>query len=216
MGQVQAHGKEVRAMKLYMVRHGETHHNVQRLHQGHYNSSLTPKGIKQAQLIGERLKEESFDILYSSDLERAMMTASEIAKHHPGLVWIRTEQMREQAKGIYENQPYGVDPEEQKRQNVPWYWFKPPGGESLADVWDKIVGFYEGLKMKHENDKVLLVSHGGPLLCLIMHLNGNAIDDIGSYKFLDNTSLSIYEPDESGKHRISLYNCTKHLENLAE
>ncbi len=213
MGQVQAHGEEIIKMKLYMVRHGETYHNVQKLHQGHYNSVLTLKGVKQAELIAERLKSESFDILYSSDLERVVMTVNEIVKHHPDLRWIRTEQMREQAKGIYENQPYGVDCEELKRQNVPWWRFKPPGGESLAEVWDKIVKFYGELKLKHENDSVLLVSHGGPLLCLIMHLNGNVIGDRGAYKFLNNTSLSIYDSKKEG---MALYNCTKHLESLAE
>lgn len=203
-------------MKLYMVRHGETYHNVQRLHQGHYNSVLTPKGIKQAELIGERLKSEHFDILYSSDLERVVTTTNAIVKHHPDLEWIRTEQMREQSKGIYENQPYGADHDERRRQNVSWWRFKPEGGESLADVWDKTVNFYDGLKLKHESNKVLLVGHGGPLLCLIMHLESDTIDNIESYKHLDNTSLSVYEPDELGKCRISLYNCTKHLENLTD
>lgn len=203
-------------MRLYMVRHGETYHNVLRLHQGHYESVLTLKGIRQAGLIGERLKPETFDILYSSDLERAVTTASEIAKRHPDLTWVQTEQMRESAKGIYENQPYGADSEERNRQNLPWWRFKPPGGESRVELWDRTVRFYDELKLKHGEDKVLMVGHGGPLLCLVMHLNGDTIDSIGSYNHLDNTSLSIYEPDASGNHRLTLLNCTKHLENLAE
>ena len=203
-------------MKLYMVRHGETYHNVQRLHQGQANSVLTPKGIRQAELIGERLKPETFDILYSSDLGRAVMTADAIAKHHPGLEWIMAQQLREGAKGVYENQPYGSDSEEKKRQNLPWWRFKPEGGESWVELWDRAVRFYDEIRLKHDKDKVLLVSHGGPLICLIMHLNGSVIDDIDSYKFLDNTSLSIYEPDASGNYGFTLQNCTKHLENLVD
>ncbi|MEK6816707.1 MAG: histidine phosphatase family protein [Nanoarchaeota archaeon] len=200
-------------MKLYMVRHGETYHNVLKLHQGHYNSVLTPKGIRQADLIGERLKDENFDILYSSDLERAVMTAGTIARHHPDLAWMKMEQLREGAKGIYENQPYGADHEEQKRQNVPGWRFKPKGGESWAELWDRTVKFYDELKLKHDKDSVLLVSHGGPLLCMIMRLNGHSIDDVVNYKHLNNTSLSIHD---SEKQMMALYNCTKHLENLAD
>ncbi len=67
-------------MKLYIVRHGETDHNINKIIQGHLNTPLNSNGIIQAQKIANRLKDINFDIIYSSDLSRAKTTAEEINK----------------------------------------------------------------------------------------------------------------------------------------
>src|SRR5437762_12807356 len=66
-------------MILIAVRHGETEWNVQRREMGQLESSLTQRGIQQAEAIGRRLSGISFHALYSSDLGRAVQTAEIIA-----------------------------------------------------------------------------------------------------------------------------------------
>ena len=67
-------------MQLVIVRHGETEWNVQNKAIGQLDSPLTPKGIQQAHAIADRLRRLSFTTFYSSDLGRAVQTATIIAE----------------------------------------------------------------------------------------------------------------------------------------
>ena len=62
---------------LYLLRHGQTLYNLQRLVQGRCDSPLTSTGVEQAKAAGTWLASQdiSFDAIYSSPLKRAMDTA---------------------------------------------------------------------------------------------------------------------------------------------
>ena len=61
--------------KIILIRHGETEWNLSGRWQGHADSALSPRGIAQAEALGKRMKNESLDYIYSSDLEIAQHTA---------------------------------------------------------------------------------------------------------------------------------------------
>ncbi|MBR1953244.1 MAG: histidine phosphatase family protein, partial [Lentisphaeria bacterium] len=65
------------------VRHGETEANVTDRLQGQSDTPLNAQGLAQADLVAERLKDEPFDIIFSSDLSRALVTAEKIAAGRP-------------------------------------------------------------------------------------------------------------------------------------
>ncbi|MBO4631707.1 MAG: histidine phosphatase family protein, partial [Lentisphaeria bacterium] len=68
--------------EFIVVRHGETEANLQGILQGQSDTELNPLGIRQAELVAERLKKEHFDLIFSSDLSRTMNTARLIAEPH--------------------------------------------------------------------------------------------------------------------------------------
>lgn len=71
------------AMHLLLIRHGETEHNVAGLLAGVTDSRLTNHGVLQTQRLGAYLINDRglrFTNVYSSDLQRAFMTANEICK----------------------------------------------------------------------------------------------------------------------------------------
>jgi probable phosphoglycerate mutase len=68
------------ATEITIVRHGETTWNVEKRIQGHSNSKLTENGVLQAELVGNALAKRQFNVLISSDLERAAETAKIINK----------------------------------------------------------------------------------------------------------------------------------------
>jgi probable phosphoglycerate mutase len=70
---------------IYIVRHGETEENKQKIVQGQLDTPLNSEGEKQADLVGSALKHVPFDTCYSSDLVRAADTAKRILVHHPGV-----------------------------------------------------------------------------------------------------------------------------------
>ncbi len=65
-------------MKLYVFRHGESVGNQQRLFSGWSQMPLTDQGKNQALALREKVKDLSFDLVFSSDLRRAMQTAGSL------------------------------------------------------------------------------------------------------------------------------------------
>lgn len=68
-------------MIIYIVRHGQTEENLQRILQGHMPGTLTEQGKEQVQRAAEQLSKEGvkFTHIVSSDLKRAMDSAQIIA-----------------------------------------------------------------------------------------------------------------------------------------
>ncbi|MDO8508786.1 MAG: histidine phosphatase family protein [Nanoarchaeota archaeon] len=73
-------------MNIILVRHGESLANAKGISQGRgdewADTRLSKEGEEQALKVAQRLKSEKIDIIYSSDLKRALQTAKEINKFH--------------------------------------------------------------------------------------------------------------------------------------
>ena len=69
-------------MTLYIVRHGQTEENLQRILQGHIPGTLTEKGKEEVREAAELLSKEGvkFTRIVSSDLRRAMDSANIISE----------------------------------------------------------------------------------------------------------------------------------------
>ncbi len=91
-------------MKLITVRHGSSNANSSGVAAGWTDVELDDEGLEQAKKVGERLKDEKIDVIYSSDLKRASKTAEGIIKHHDCEL-ILDKRIREQNKGKYEGGP---------------------------------------------------------------------------------------------------------------
>ena len=68
--------------RFCLIRHGETTWNTERRLQGHTDTPLNSRGEIQARQMAQALKNASlsFDVLYSSDLQRAVNTANAIVQ----------------------------------------------------------------------------------------------------------------------------------------
>ena len=204
-------------MKIFLVRHGQSIANAKKIHQGQrIDTSLSEKGIKQAEAIATRLKKEKIDAIYSSDLLRAKETAEVIAKEHKMKV-ITDKRLREFDIGDLTevDNKWEIFQEhrkkEAKRLGIKTYEVKAPGGESDWDMFMRVKGFLEEImKKKHKN--IVIVAHGGPnkvLFGVIKHLPNEKVYDIKQ----GNCCLNEIEFD--GKawkvHRI---NCMLHLDDI--
>lgn len=102
-------------MQLFLIRHGETEHNVAGLLAGVTDSLLTNHGLIQAQRLGSHLIKQKclkFSHVFASDLKRAFRTANEICQaqnaEHPALRVdpIQLALLREQDFGSFELQSW--------------------------------------------------------------------------------------------------------------
>jgi len=182
-------------MKLFIVRHGESVGNVLRIIQGQKDYELTKKGFEQAEKIGLRLKDESFEAIYSSDLKRAADTAKAISKQQKTKL-ILTEKLRERNFGSF------VD-----KQGSDLDWNNIPDDvETDESIKERILKVLNKVQKNHTGN-VALITHGGVVRGLINHFTQIPLNDIGRIR---NTSLSIFELEDNNIKPIIL-NCTKHL-----
>src|SRR5262245_37310370 len=70
------------AVRLYLIRHGESESNVARREgrMSDYDPPLTEVGRKHADRVGERMARYGVDAVYASPLQRAFDTGNEIAR----------------------------------------------------------------------------------------------------------------------------------------
>ncbi len=152
--------------RFIVVRHGETEFNVATRIQGHGDSPLTRLGIAQAEAIAERLADEPFDLLVSSDLGRALATARRIAARC-GRDLIVDTRFRERSFGVGEGFTYEEidrrypDAFSRLRQSDPDYAI--PGGESRRTFHERVTAAFADLARVHEGRRVAVVCHGGVL-----------------------------------------------------
>ncbi len=65
-------------VKLTLIRHGQSIWNLENRFTGWGDIPLTKKGIREAKIAGKKLKDEHFDIVFTSELIRAQMTCFEV------------------------------------------------------------------------------------------------------------------------------------------
>ena len=195
-------------MKLYIVRHGETQEILDGLVQGHLDGKLSKEGTEQAKKVGERLKNERFDFIYSSDLGRATQTLKEIIKYHPNIPVQYTKDLREATSGIFDGRPREEREKHRRKSKQKLYDYRPPKGESFHDVEVRIQKIIDELVEKHPDKNVLLVTHGRWIKILL-----GMIDE--QYKTnnlrINFTSVSMIEIDKKKKHKIHTLNSFEHL-----
>ena len=152
-------------MKLFLVRNAETLWNQERRLHGNQDSPLTENGKKQSQTLADLLEDEPIDIVYSSDLGRAIDTAKAIVSKHPEVKILNCRELRERSHGIAEGltqkQVFDEYPKLQQERLKNKFLFKNPKGESYLDAQERLKPFVEELRQKHFSHNVLIVSHAG-------------------------------------------------------
>lgn len=194
-------------IRLTLVRHGETEDNVLEILSGHRETQLTEKGLWQAQKIKERLLRDYFDTIYCSDLVRAKHTITPYleAKGHSAHF---TPFLRERNIGIFAGSPRKILLDAQNEVSIDK--FKPEKGESLEEVRERARLFLGTLLHLHDDESILVCSHG---IFLSLLLTSLLKKDIEEYKdlIIDNTGLTIVEITNKNRVELIKFNCTEHL-----
>lgn len=159
--------------KIILVRHGETEWNVARRIQGYSDSPLTPTGVAQAKALGARLAQEKFATVHASDLGRVRQTVAHIVEQ-TGHAASFAEDLRERCYGVFEGKTM-----EECEAEMPGQWSLyrgpdphavPPGGESVVQFQERIIGALERVARESEGHTVVVAAHGGVCGALFRHV----------------------------------------------
>lgn len=146
--------------------HGTTVDNQNNVSSGWHDAELSELGRKQSVELKELTKDKKFDVVFCSDLKRAVESAELTFK---GTVPIVVDaRLRECNYGTYNAKSSDiVEPMQEKCVTDRF-----PEGESYEDVKSRIADFLEMLKKDYAGKHVAIVAHKAPQLALDVLLKG--------------------------------------------
>ncbi|PIR89805.1 histidine phosphatase family protein [bacterium (Candidatus Gribaldobacteria) CG10_big_fil_rev_8_21_14_0_10_37_21] len=153
------------AIQITYFVHGTTTDNEKHLATGWAGGELSEKGIQQAKELGPLVAGKHFDVIFCSDLKRAIDSAN---LNFPNREIIQDSRLRECNYGDFAQQP--VDSFE--ADMTKWVDKPYPNGESYKDVETRIADFLEFLKKNYQQEHIALVAHQAPQLALDVLLKG--------------------------------------------
>ncbi|CZT10047.1 hypothetical protein WAI453_006408 [Rhynchosporium graminicola] len=147
-------------MRLLLIRHGETVHNVTSVYAGITDSALTNHGVLQANRLASHLATTDFKIshIFSSDLQRAFKTAESIrvAQSPAPTETTKLEVLREQDFGFYEGKQFFERPREGNKSGKEAHQDAHRDDPDFKDVESK-----ESMKVRSDT---FIDTHLAPLL----------------------------------------------------
>lgn len=201
-------------MKLFLTRHGQTDWNIARRYQGHSNTELNQVGIRQAELLAQRLSKETIHAIYSSDLSRAMTTADLIKNaQEQAPVFHSDMRWRELSFGNWEGMTY----REMSAHSPELFdaWMKDsltistPNGETHRQLAERVQAAFDEIKAKHKEETVLIVGHSGSMQTLLALLLGVDLSRYWQFRVSQASlsELTVYEDSVT----LNLFNAVSHL-----
>ena len=201
--------------ELILVRHGQSIANLERWFAGHTNAELSELGRKQAACVGRYVTQHyKIDAIYSSDLSRAYHTALPTAQKL-NLPVHTDPALRELYAGKWEKMNYERLVEEFPHDfgEVWRYDFsnaRCTGGESIAELYDRVCPALLRIAEKHDGQTVLVASHATPIRTFAAMALGYDRMHVGEVNILLNASISRFAV-ENGVPRVLELNLTEHL-----
>src|SRR6185436_14142595 len=160
---------------VVIIRHGQSQGNAEGRFGGHTDTPLSPRGRKQAQATAKALASEQFSAIYSSDLPRAIETASPLAKL-TGVSLETTEAFRERSVGVMEGLTFEEAAEQHPEQYAALirrdFDHVLLGGESYRQMLDRASVQLDRAIEHHQGGRIVLFSHTGTICILALHLMG--------------------------------------------
>lgn len=176
---------------LYLVRHGRTAQNAARLLLGRMDVPLDELGLRQAAALGAVPALASAARVVSSPLARARETASMIGP--PVDVddrWLEIDY------GIYDGAELSAAPELWAGWDADLE-FRPPQGESLADLGRRVRAACDELWEQAATEDLVVVSHVSPIKAAVAWALGVG-DELCWRTFLDTASITVVGPGRKG------------------
>jgi len=183
------------AVRLILIRHGKTDWNVLERYQGHSDTELNETGRNQAQSLAREWENEPIDVIYSSDLTRAIQTAVIISNGRNIPIHKRAG-LRECSFGIWEGKTFEEMqtrfPEEVARIKGDSVNEIRTGGESRDQLSIRVAKTIREIINNHPNQTVAIVAHGGSLAVAMEYITGEGLIARSKY-WLDNAGYHILE-----------------------
>lgn len=154
------------SIKIIYFVHGTTTDNEKDISSGWYDVGLSDLGVKQSVDLKDQIKGKKFDVVFCSDLKRAVDSAKFTFEEIVPV--IQDRRLWECNYGEYNAKASAVVEPMQEKCITKRF----PGGESYEDVKARMADFLDFLKTNYDGKSVAIVAHKAPQLALDALLKG--------------------------------------------
>ena len=156
------------AVKITYFVHGTTYDNLEHKATGWLPGELSPKGIEQAKALKEKVKMDEIDVVFCSDLKRAIDSAEIVFGGEKTI--FQDKRLRECNYGLFDGKDSSLAIYEEHIEE------RFPEGESMLDVEKRIKSFTEYLLEKYNGKHIAIVAHKAPQLAIQVLTQGKSWD----------------------------------------
>jgi len=152
-----------------LLRHGQTPMSVQKRYAGRSDVPLTDAGVAQAAAAAKRLESAGIDAIVASPLQRTVQTAEQVAEV-TGLPVVTEDGFRETDFGDWEGLTFAEVRARWPSEMTAWLadpQVAPPGGESFAEVSERVTAALQRVLAGRTGQRILIVSHVTPIKTLV-------------------------------------------------
>ena len=204
--------------RLVIVRHGESEWNARGVWTGTTDVHLSKKGIHEAELMGQCLKDIKFDSAYVSEQVRSKETLGGIAQNNGQgeIPYKVTASFNERDYGDYTGknkwEVQKIIGEEAFSQLRRGWDYPVPHGETLKDVYERCIPFYTRVVVPKvlSGQTILVVGHGNSIRSLVKYIENISDQAIAKLEMIFGTAL-IYELDEKGRMKTK---AERHIQTI--
>ena len=185
----------IQMVTFLIVRHGYSMGNKEKRFSGQMDVALDEIGLRQARSIAEYvLANFQIDVVYASDLRRAVDTVKPVAEqlHLP----VKTSKsLREVDVGDWQGKLI-TDVEREYPESFALYKENPglshfDGGESYAELQQRVVRAFEKIAADNDGKTVLVGTHGGVIRTLRAAWTGTPLEKIKDIAHVPNASVTV-------------------------
>lgn len=202
--------------RLYLIRHGQSAGNAEGRFGGHSATPLSELGFRQAKTTAETLAKEKIEAIYSSDLLRAVQTATPLAEMLE-LPVVQTPAFRERHVGVLE----GLTFDESKSSHPDDYYalvsrninHTITKGESYRHLLRRANRELRNILDAHRGERVAIFSHTGAICFITLQLIGaiNRFTRQTPWLVTSNCGINRFEIRGRNNVRVLAINDTRHL-----
>lgn len=170
--------------RIYLVRHGKIEGDEEKRYIGQSDWELSQVGLMQAKRLHQTLSAIHLEQIYCSSLRRTRQTAEIIAAGRE-LMPVALMELQELNMGDWEGEKFAAIqakyPEEFERRGEDLANFRPSGGESFTDLYERVIPVFQHIMSSARND-ILLVAHAGVNRVILAHALGLPLSCIFRFK----------------------------------
>ncbi|WP_112479584.1 histidine phosphatase family protein [Vibrio variabilis] len=166
---------------IHLIRHGETHWNLEHRAQGSMNSNLTERGKTQAREAMAKIEAVDFDVAYSSSSGRALETAKILLADMSTPI-IELDELKEIDMGAWEGKTWS-EIQSTYGEQYEQFWkrpshYQPINGETFEVLTERAIDVFNHITSTNSDSNILIVSHAAFIKTLVTKLLSRPIDEV--------------------------------------
>jgi broad specificity phosphatase PhoE len=178
---------------IYLVRHGESIANINKIFAGQFDAPLTELGKRQSQCVLNYFKDKDINEIYSSSLTRAVDTIKPTAEYFSLKINLDAR-LKEINGGDWEGKLYEEIREESYQFREVWKKDLVncicDNGESVRECAKRVFDAFLDILKNSKSKNIIICSHAFAIRAILANALYQSVEDINKISFLVNAGIS--------------------------